>query len=311
MASSVGKRPEPPASVPTVPTVEAWRAMTPTQRLDFQLEVLDALSDPVAAMSEGRAHKKAKSRALDALSLHFKATGRVVYLAEEMAVLYPGEKAFTPDLLAVLDVEEPEGDERMAWVVADEGKGLDLVLEVLHKGHRNKDLVENVERYAQLGIPEYFVYDRARQQIHGFHLGAPGSSRYQRIVPQLGHFRSSVLGLDLAIIGNALRFLAGEAELPGSADLISRLQGMMESLEANAERAQTQAEQAQTQAEQARAVAQAQAVLTVLRVRGIAVPDVERERILGQTDTERLERWLERAIVATSLADVLDEPGRG
>ncbi len=49
-------------------------------------------------------------------------------------------------------------------------------------------------------------------------------------------------------------------------------------------------------------------VLTVLRVRGIAVPDVERERILAQKDAERLERWLEKAAVASSLGEVLDEP---
>jgi flagellar biosynthesis/type III secretory pathway protein FliH len=49
-------------------------------------------------------------------------------------------------------------------------------------------------------------------------------------------------------------------------------------------------------------------VLTVLRVRGIEVPDVVRERILAQKDPERLERWLEKAIVATSVAAVLDEP---
>src|SRR5271156_4739834 len=145
--------------------------MTASERLSLQLQVLDALSDPVAAMSEGRPHRKAKSRALDALSLHFRSTGRVVYLAEEMAVLYPGEKPFSPDLLAVIDVAEPEDDERMSWVVADEGKGLDLVIEVLHKGDRDKDLVENVARYAHLGIPEYFVYDHGRQQIHGFRLG--------------------------------------------------------------------------------------------------------------------------------------------
>jgi Uma2 family endonuclease len=77
-------------------------------------------------------------------------------------------------VLAVLDVPQPEDDERMAWVVADEGKGLDLVLEVLHHADRNKDLVENVERYARLGIPEYFVYDRARQRIHG-HRRSPRS----------------------------------------------------------------------------------------------------------------------------------------
>jgi hypothetical protein len=57
-----------------------------------------------------------------------------------------------------------------------------------------------------------------------------------------------------------------------------------------------------------RAQTRAGAVLTVLRVRGIAVPDAARERILAQKDPECLERWLERAIVAASLAEVLDEP---
>jgi hypothetical protein len=52
----------------------------------------------------------------------------------------------------------------------------------------------------------------------------------------------------------------------------------------------------------------ARAVLTVLRVRGLAVPDAARERILSQKDPERLERWLEKAAVAASVAAVLDEP---
>ncbi|MDC0680184.1 hypothetical protein [Sorangium atrum] len=58
---------------------------------------------------------------------------------------------------------------------------------------------------------------------------------------------------------------------------------------------------------QGRAEEAARAVLTALRVRGIAVPDAARERILAEQDPEALERWLERAIVATSLAEVLDE----
>jgi len=49
-------------------------------------------------------------------------------------------------------------------------------------------------------------------------------------------------------------------------------------------------------------------VLTVLRARGLAVPDAARERILSQKDPERLERWLEKAAVAASVAAVLDEP---
>jgi hypothetical protein len=52
----------------------------------------------------------------------------------------------------------------------------------------------------------------------------------------------------------------------------------------------------------------ARAVLTALRVRGIMVPDVARERILAEKDPERLERWLERAILAASVAEVIGEP---
>ena len=50
------------------------------------------------------------------------------------------------------------------------------------------------------------------------------------------------------------------------------------------------------------------AVLTVLQARGLVVSEPARERILAQKDPERLRRWLEKAVVATSVAAVLDEP---
>jgi hypothetical protein len=58
---------------------------------------------------------------------------------------------------------------------------------------------------------------------------------------------------------------------------------------------------------QGRAEEAAHAVLTVLRARGFTVPDAARERILSQKDPERLERWLEKAVVAVSVDAVLDE----
>jgi hypothetical protein len=57
-----------------------------------------------------------------------------------------------------------------------------------------------------------------------------------------------------------------------------------------------------------RAQGEANALLTVLRGRCIPVPDSDRERILAERDPTRIERWIEKAILATSLADVLDEP---
>ncbi len=49
----------------------------------------------------------------------------------------------------------------------------------------------------------------------------------------------------------------------------------------------------------------ADAVLTVLRARGIAVPAAARKRILAEKDLRQLKRWLKRAIVATSIDQVI------
>jgi Uma2 family endonuclease len=305
--------------------------MTPDARLSFVVEVNTALSDPSRTMSEGQPHRKAKARTIDLLGLHFKAMGRVVYLAEELSVVYPGEAAFSPDVLAVLDVPQPEDDQRLAWVVADEGKGPDFILEVLHRGDRKKDLVENVERYARLGIPEYFVYDIAQERLHGHRLVGPGARRYQRIVPQGGRYSSLILGLDLALQSGALRFLQGMSELFGSEALISRLEGIVNGLEAKAEEASAKAEEASAKAEEASAKAEEasakaeeasakaeeasasadralvvsrEAVLTVFELRGLACTEEQLALVSACDDPALLQRWLTLAKTAGSAAEV-------
>jgi hypothetical protein len=57
-----------------------------------------------------------------------------------------------------------------------------------------------------------------------------------------------------------------------------------------------------------RAEEAARNLLAVLQARGIAVQDSVRERILVQKDPEQLERWLNKAAVASSVAEVIDEP---
>ena len=52
----------------------------------------------------------------------------------------------------------------------------------------------------------------------------------------------------------------------------------------------------------------AQEILAVLRARGFAVTDDAWQRIQSQRDPATLERWLEKAVVATSIEDVLDHP---
>ena len=56
---------------------------------------------------------------------------------------------------------------------------------------------------------------------------------------------------------------------------------------------------------EARTETRAEAVLDVLDARGITVPDAARERILAQKDLEQLQRWLKKAVLASSISEVL------
>ena len=238
---------------PRAPTREQWDTMSPAERE----RVTDALPTGLPLEThppEGDVHRKAKQGALGTLEEFFRRAGRRVYLSSELAVYYPGEPSIAPDVLAVLDV--PSHD-RMRWVVANEGRGLDFALEVLVAGDRKKDLEANVARYARLGITEYFVYDRARARLYGHRLGPAGAEMYQRVVPQGGRYASSVLGLDLVIDGEKLQFFAGNAALEDSDQMIARLRSMMDNVLARAEQESARAEQEAARAEQEAARADA------------------------------------------------------
>jgi Uma2 family endonuclease len=218
---------------PRAPSSEQWDAMTPAERV----RVVDALPTSLPLEMnppEGDAHRTAKTAALEALDDFFRRAGRRIYLSSELLVLYPGERGFVPDVLAVLDVEPRE---RMRWVVDTEGKGLDLVIEVHVAGNRVKDEEQNVERYARLQIREYFVFDRARMRLHGYRLSA-GARAYQRLVPQAGRLASEVLGLDLVVLSGKLRFFLGNALVEESAERIAHLGGMLDEVIAHKEEAE-------------------------------------------------------------------------
>lgn len=217
--------------------------------------------------NEGDPHRKAKRGVLDALDGYFRRTGRKVYLSSEIAVYYPGEPRFSPDILAVTDVEPHD---RMSWVVAKEGKGLDFVLEVHVAGDRRKDERTNVARYARLGIEEYFWFDRPNRRLVGYRLPegarATGAGIYQRIVPHGGRLASGVLGLDLSLEGPRLRFFAGDGALPDADEMIARLTSMVDDVMAGQEElAGKLAEEQQAREDAERKLAEALAEIERLR----------------------------------------------
>jgi Uma2 family endonuclease len=177
---------------------------------------------PRETAPEGDPHRDPKEKAVEALREYFRRLGRRVYLSAELPVYYPAERMFAPDVIAVLDVEPHQ---RLRWVVSQEGRGIDFALEITLQGDRKKDLEENVERYARLGIREYFVLDLKLRRILGYQLNGSGS--YEPIIPQSGRWASGVLGLDLASEEGRVRFYAGTAAVPYADELIVRLDAMV------------------------------------------------------------------------------------
>jgi len=141
---------------------------------------------------------------------------------------------FCPDVLAVREVETHP---REKWAVSAEGEGLDFVLEVHLKGDWQKDVETNVTRYARLGIPEHFVFDRSR-------LAARRSRRTSRrgARPAGGRSHSRVLQLDLTVEVERVRFFFGTAPLPEAEELVVQLERIVSDVSARAEQEAARAE---------------------------------------------------------------------
>jgi Uma2 family endonuclease len=258
---------------PRAPTQEQWDRMSPEERArvvaklpsDFAIVPFD-VQPP-----EGDHHWKASAVARLTLDAFFRRIGRKIYVSSSIAVFYPGERVFAPDLLAVLDVEPHD---RKSFTVSREGKGLDFALEVHVSSDRAKDDERNVERYARLGIPEYFIFDRGQLTLRGYQLPpaeAGGARAYRPILPQGGRYASQVLGLDLALEGSRLRFLLGMAPVPEAEELVGKLSSMLDDVIAG----KTEAEQRAAEATQ-RAAEVEQRAEELARKLGEAEAEIER-----------------------------------
>ena len=231
---------------PRAPSQAQWDRMTPEERRHVVESLPSEFPVSEANPPEGDPHFDAKVLVRDVLRRFFRRAGRRVYVANELPVYYPEQPMFAPDVMAVVDVDTHARDH---WCVSHEGKGLDWVLEILYSGSRAKDLVRNVERYAGLGIAEYFVFDRRRLALRGYRI-PPSGGAYERIVPQGGRYRSGVLGLEIMVEGERVRFFRDLAPVPEADELVGRLEAMVDDLVAKQELAERRAEEEAQRAEE-------------------------------------------------------------
>ena len=112
-----------------------------------------------------------------------------------------GEPPMAPDVYVSFDVANRH---RSSYVVWEEGKPPDFVLEVVSPSSRRRDKEEKKDAYAKMGVPEFFIYDpedKSGPTLSGFELRAG----HYRPLPQetfadgVAGVRSKVLGLCVCI----------------------------------------------------------------------------------------------------------------
>ena len=312
---------------PRAPSIEEWERMSHAQRA----WVIESLPSEFPAteecLPEGTLHYEAVSGAREALRTHFGKLGRKICIEANMAVYYPREAMFSPDVMVVLDADDHP---RNSWIVHAEGKGLDLCIEMVWLGWKKKDTKDKVKRYAELGIPEYFVFDMQERVLQGYRLTGR-SKEYTQLSSKSGKLRSEVLGLNLSIEDTQLRFFHNNDAVLRADECITRLdaavkkagrrvQDEAERAEREAERARlaeqrarTETERAEREAERSRLAEQRARTETERAEREAALARTETERAereaaLARTATERAEREAERSRLAEQrLAEVLAE----
>jgi Uma2 family endonuclease len=231
---------------PRAPSIEEWERMSHAQRT----WVIESLPSEFPAteecLPEGTLHYEAVSGAREVLRTHFGTLGRKICIQANMAVYYPREAMFSPDVMVVLDADDHP---RNSWIVHAEGKGLDLCIEMVWLGWKKKDTKDKVKRYAELGIPEYFVFDMQERVLQGYRL--IGRSReYTQLSPKSGKLRSEVLGLNLSIEDTQLRFFHNNAAVLRADECITRLDAAVKKA---GRRIQDEAERARLAEQRARA----------------------------------------------------------
>jgi Uma2 family endonuclease len=135
------------------------------------------------------------------------AADRMVYVSGNLLLFYVRgnkRKHLAPDVFVVKGVPKRQRDNYLVW---EEGKGPDFVIELTSSSTRREDTAKKFQLYREmLHIPEYFLFDPKgdylKPQLRGYRLDA---GEYVPIEPVGGRLPSDVLGLHLEQHGSDLK----------------------------------------------------------------------------------------------------------
>jgi Uma2 family endonuclease len=167
-------------------------------------------------MGETDLHRNVMNLTIETLKMHF--AGQQVYVSGNILLYYrPGNKRrhVSPDVLLTRGLEPRDRDCYLLW---EEGRAPNVVIEVTSESTRDEDLEDKMEVYRdEVKVAEYFLFDPRSEYLdpalQGYRLSR---GRYEPIAPVGGRLPSEELGLQLESDGNRLRFYdpAGQCWLP-------------------------------------------------------------------------------------------------
>jgi Uma2 family endonuclease len=207
-------------------------------------------------MAETDWHRDLMAELIETLK-RFYASRRRVYVSGNLLLFYePGNKRkhVSPDVFVVKGVAKHDRPNYLMW---QEGKGPDLVIELTSSTTRREDLNSKFRLYRDvLEVKEYFLFDPHEDYLdppeQGYRLR---KGVYQPIAAVAGRLPSQVLGLHLERSGEELRLFdpAAGRWLSTPAERVA----LESQARQQAEAARQQAEAARQQAEAARQQAEA------------------------------------------------------
>jgi Uma2 family endonuclease len=164
-------------------------------------------------MAETHKHVLQMVAALNALRWHFR-DDQQLYLIGNMFVYFLDNlgtlRRVAPDIFAVRGIST---EARRVYAVEKEGKAPDIVIEFTSKKTQKTDTIKKPKFYSWLGVKEYFMFDPLGEYLKPRLIGNElVNGEYARMKMAHGRLHSKVLGLDLVVDGDDLRFYDPQTE---------------------------------------------------------------------------------------------------
>jgi len=155
-------------------------------------------------MAETDKHRKQMIASLDALDEYYRDDPRT-YVTGNILVHFCDEtgewKFLSPDIFVVKGIEKKE---RRSYVIEDEGKAPDFIIELISPSTKVEDFGNKRVIYAGWGVKEYFLFDPTGElssaPLRGYRLEG------NEYMPMMGaRLHSEILDLDLVVEKGKLR----------------------------------------------------------------------------------------------------------